>query len=556
MLKIAKIIARMQRTKIGIIGGGQLGRMIIQAGINYPIDFYVYSDAFDFPSKNLCKSFTIGDYNDCDRLVAFGRQCHIVTIELENVNVDALKILEHDVKVYPSANTIKTIKYRNLQKQFLMDNDIPTMDFVYYEHSNQPHVTDFLWDRVSGATPLGVCKKNVGGYDGKGTQIVRNTKDLFDTDSIVEKFCKIDRELAVIISRNLDGETLIFPITEMVFNDKNMLDYLICPAEMSDDMLRQIRDLATTIADGLNLVGILAIELFESEGKIYVNEMAPRVHNSGHHTQNMLDHSQFDIFVRCLLRLSPPDDLIPVAPYGATVNLLGPLTGVGQPIYLLYEMLGALDHQVYIHIYDKKKSTPSRKLGHVNILADTKIELLEKIKIVQETAKIAIAKSDSYKVEPVVGVIMGSDSDLKIMTEAIDVLRQFNIPYETKIVSAHRDSEGMLEYGKRAISRELEIIIAGAGGAAHLPGMIASATSLPVIGVPIKSSNSIDGWDSILSILQMPNGVPVATVNLNGAKNAALLAVRMLGRKIETDMYRQDLKERVANMNENLSKNL
>jgi len=129
---------------------------------------------------------------------------------------------------------------------------------------------------------------------------------------------------------------------------------------------------------------------------------------------------------------------------------------------------------------------------------------------------------------PKVGVIMGSDSDLQVMQSAADVLKQFDIPFELTIVSAHRTPERMMQYAKTAAQRGLQVIIAGAGGAAHLPGMIAAATVLPVIGVPIKSSNSIDGWDSILSILQMPNGVPVATVALNAAKNAGLLAAQIL----------------------------
>jgi 5-(carboxyamino)imidazole ribonucleotide mutase len=133
------------------------------------------------------------------------------------------------------------------------------------------------------------------------------------------------------------------------------------------------------------------------------------------------------------------------------------------------------------------------------------------------------------KQKPVVGIIMGSDSDLKIMKDAAEILDQFGITHEIRIVSAHRTPDHMVEYAKSAASRGLKIIIAGAGGAAHLPGMVASLTTLPVIGVPVKSSNSIDGWDSILSILQMPNGVPVATVALNGAKNAGLLACKILG---------------------------
>lgn len=137
-------------------------------------------------------------------------------------------------------------------------------------------------------------------------------------------------------------------------------------------------------------------------------------------------------------------------------------------------------------------------------------------------------------VQPIVGIIMGSDSDLTIMQEAASILKQFNIPFELTVVSAHRTPIRMVDYATTAKSRGLQVIIAGAGGAAHLPGMIASITSLPVIGVPIKSSNSIDGWDSVLSILQMPSGVPVATVALNGAKNAGILAAQIIGASNES----------------------
>jgi 5-(carboxyamino)imidazole ribonucleotide mutase len=130
---------------------------------------------------------------------------------------------------------------------------------------------------------------------------------------------------------------------------------------------------------------------------------------------------------------------------------------------------------------------------------------------------------------PLVGIIMGSDSDLNVMQAASDILKQFDIPHEVTVVSAHRTPHRMIEYATTAKERGLKVIIAGAGGAAHLPGMVASVTILPVIGVPIKSSNSIDGWDSVLSILQMPNGVPVGTVALNASKNAGILAAEILG---------------------------
>jgi 5-(carboxyamino)imidazole ribonucleotide mutase len=149
-----------------------------------------------------------------------------------------------------------------------------------------------------------------------------------------------------------------------------------------------------------------------------------------------------------------------------------------------------------------------------------------------------------------IGIIMGSDSDLPIMEEAAFILNELGIPYELTIVSAHRTPERMFEYAKTARSRGLKVIIAGAGGAAHLPGMVASLCSLPVIGVPVKSSNSIDGWDSVLSILQMPSGVPVATVALNGAKNAGILAAQILGAHDEQiadqlDKFKENLKQKI-----------
>lgn len=156
-----------------------------------------------------------------------------------------------------------------------------------------------------------------------------------------------------------------------------------------------------------------------------------------------------------------------------------------------------------------------------------------------------------------VGIIMGSDSDLRVMKQAIEVLRELEIGFEVDIVSAHRTPEKLVDYATKAHERGIQVIIAGAGGAAHLPGMVASMSPLPVIGVPVKSSNSIDGWDSVLSILQMPGGVPVATVALDGAKNAGILAAQILGAsnpdilsKIIT--YKENLKAKVHKASKNL----
>ncbi len=154
---------------------------------------------------------------------------------------------------------------------------------------------------------------------------------------------------------------------------------------------------------------------------------------------------------------------------------------------------------------------------------------------------------------PLVGIVMGSDSDLPVMQAAADVLKQFAIDFELTIVSAHRTPQRLMQYAETARGRGLQVIIAGAGGAAHLPGMLAAVTTLPVVGVPIKSSNSMDGWDSVLSILQMPNGVPVATVALNGAKNAGILAAQIIG-ATDADVAEHLVKFKANMQNEVLEK--
>jgi 5-(carboxyamino)imidazole ribonucleotide mutase len=165
----------------------------------------------------------------------------------------------------------------------------------------------------------------------------------------------------------------------------------------------------------------------------------------------------------------------------------------------------------------------------------------------------------SKKTTPLVGIIMGSTSDLNVMQAAADILKELGVEHEISVVSAHRTPERMFEYASNAALRGLKVIIAGAGGAAHLPGMVASITALPVIGVPVKSSNSIDGWDSVLSILQMPNGVPVATVALNAAQNAGILAAQIIGtsdnklqKRIEA--FKEQLKNKVISADQEMQK--
>jgi 5-(carboxyamino)imidazole ribonucleotide mutase len=205
----------------------------------------------------------------------------------------------------------------------------------------------------------------------------------------------------------------------------------------------------------------------------------------------------------------------------------------------------------------KKKSSESYSYSffmsnHNSSATNQKEGLLVRFK---QFVSLHLCKTEKIMAE--VGIIMGSASDLPIMQEAADILNHFGVAYEMNIVSAHRTPELMFDYAKNAHSRGIKVIIAGAGGAAHLPGMTASLTPLPVIGVPVKSSNSIDGWDSILSILQMPNGIPVATVALNAAKNAGILATKIIGATdpmmlTKLQAYMEEMKAKVMESAEKL----
>lgn len=266
-----------------------------------------------------------------------------------------------------------------------------------------------------------------------------------------------------------------FPLVEMEFNEQaNLVERLICPSAVSDDVRIRAEELAVKAISSLNLVGVLAVELFVDENdQVWVNESAPRPHNSGHHSIESVITSQFEQHLRAIFNFSLGSTHLKLP--AVMINLLGEPGYEGLVKYEgLTESMGI--EGVKLHLYGKKYTKPFRKMGHVTILAA-------------------------------------------------------NVPYEITIVSAHRTPARLYEFAGNAHERGIEVIIAGAGGAAHLPGMAAAISPLPVIGVPIRSTNSIDGWDSVLSILQMPGGVPVATVALNGAKNAGLLAVQVLSVK-------------------------
>jgi len=320
------------------------------------------------------------------------------------------------------------------------------------------------------------------------------------------------------VARSAGGVTASYPVVETTQRD-SICHTVVAPANIDAAALAAASSIASAAVASLTGGGVFGVELFLlPDGSVLYNEIAPRPHNSGHYTMDSCHADQFEQHLRCVLDL-PLGSVEMKVPAAAMLNILGnekeSLPECQAPIERSLTMPNAS-----VHWYGKSPPKAKRKMGHINVTAAT-----------TSAAEAALAKllnEGAPKVAPVVGIIMGSDSDLPTMRAAAEVLEQFEVPYEITIVSAHRTPARLFSYSKEASARGLQAIIAGAGGAAHLPGMVAALTPLPVIGVPVKSS-ALSGNDSLLSIVQMPRGVPVATVAIGNAANAGLLAVRMLG---------------------------
>lgn len=239
----------------------------------------------------------------------------------------------------------------------------------------------------------------------------------------------------------------------------------------------------------------------------------------------------------------------------AMINVLGAPSGTSEDTMKSTNLALTLPRTT-VHWYGKQGCRAGRKMGHINLTADSHSELDRTLSLLlaSENIPATVLPPPGLHNTPLVGVIMGSQSDLPAMQAAVAVLQEFQIPYEVDIVSAHRTPDKMVTYSRTAATRGLQVIIAGAGGAAHLPGMVAAMTPLPVVGVPIRTS-TLNGQDSLLSIVQMPRGVPVATVAIGNATNAGLLAVRILcagrpGLRARMERYQVEMKEKVDAMSE------
>lgn len=354
----------MPTKKIGILGGGQLGRLFLQAAYDYPFDYAVL-DTQGAPCQAICQHFVEGDFNDYDQVVAFGQQMEVIGIEIEHVNTEALAVLEKQGKtVIPKAHVLKVIKDKGLQKQHYKENQIKTPDYYLIEDKAAVDL-----DRLG--FPF-VQKLRTGGYDGKGVQIIRDAQamsQLWDAPSVIEAYTPIDKEIAVLVAKGQLGETAVYPVVEMAFDTTlNLVDYLISPAEISQQQQAKAIELALQVADSFTGAGLFAVELFiDTAGQLWVNETAPRVHNSGHHTIEAAYCSQFEQMLRILAGLPLGNTQLREA--GAMINLVGAAGHQGQATIAGLEQLAQLD-RVYLHWYGKSVTSPGRKMGHITVLGD------------------------------------------------------------------------------------------------------------------------------------------------------------------------------------------
>ncbi|WP_179315547.1 5-(carboxyamino)imidazole ribonucleotide synthase [Winogradskyella undariae] len=353
--------------KLGILGGGQLGKMMLYDTRKFDIYTCVIDPSPEAPSRLACDEFTIGDLMDYQTVVDFGKKVDVLTFEIENVNVDALETLEKEgVKVFPSSKTLRTIHNKATQKLFYRDNDIPTAEFSRFAYTSE---IDEAVDNGGLSYPF-VWKSARFGYDGTGVKVVRSLVDLSDlpnVECITEKLIPFKNELAVIVARNEKGDVKTYPVVEMEFHpEANQVEYVICPARIPDAIAKKAEAVALKVASTFKHVGLLAVEMFQTENdEILVNEVAPRPHNSGHYSIEASYTSQFEQQIRCVLGLPLGNTESKVA--GVMVNLVGAEGHTGNVVYKNIENILAMDG-VTPHIYGKKQTRPFRKMGHVTIV--------------------------------------------------------------------------------------------------------------------------------------------------------------------------------------------
>ncbi|KAF7805215.1 Phosphoribosylaminoimidazole carboxylase, chloroplastic [Senna tora] len=541
---------------VGVLGGGQLGRMLCQAASKMAIKVMVLDPQENCPASSLSFHHMVGSFDDSATVEEFAKRCGVLTVEIEHVDVATLEKLEQQgVDCQPKASTIRIIQDKYMQKVHFSKHAIPLPEFM--------PIYDLEGAKRAGKLfgyPLMIKSRKLA-YDGRGNAVAKSEEELpsavdalggFDRGLYVEKWAPFVKELAVIVARGRDNSISCYPVVETIHRD-NICHIVKAPANVKWKIMERATEVAYKAVNTLEGAGVFAVELFlTSDDQILLNEVAPRPHNSGHHTIESCYTSQFEQHLRAVVGL-PLGDTSMKTPAALMYNMLGEEEGeVG--FHLAHQLIkrALTIPGATVHWYDKPEMRKQRKMGHITMVGPSLGNIERNIAVMIEEKEL----DHKNTAAPRVGIIMGSDSDLPVMKSAAEILRAYGVPHEVRIVSAHRTPEMMFSYASSAHEQGIQVIIAGAGGAAHLPGMVAALTPLPVIGVPVRSS-SLDGIDSLLSIVQMPRGVPVATVAINNATNAGLLAVRILGVADSNllsrmSQYQEDQKEIVLRKGEKL----
>ncbi|KAF5526933.1 phosphoribosylaminoimidazole carboxylase [Colletotrichum aenigma] len=581
-----------KKPTIGLLGGGQLGRMLCEAAGPLGIDIAILDEA-NCPAKmaNQNSRHVTGSFKDPAKIRELAAMCDVITVEIEHVNTEVLEEIAtrgvitapgtvKKVPVHPHWQTLRLIQDKFLQKEHFARAGLPIAPQMAIESS--PAIPESLSAAYKSFGFPFMLKARKGSYDGRGNFKVNGVQDyeaaiqaMGKLSLYAEKWVPFDMELAVMVVRTEDEDGELrkvhaYPAVETIHEESICTKVYYPPRRVPLDVCEKARQVAGDVVKTLKGRGVFAVEMFLlKDGTITVNEVAPRPHNSGHYTIEAVPYmSQYKAQLYSILDMLPRS--IKLQPRVSSAIMLNILGGAREDSHEeLVDLTTSLyddKMDIFLHLYGKS-SKPARKIGHITVtsyehgvnLEQLAAPLINEVNYMREARidassgqprlqqspikakKISSRNSD----KPLVVVTMGSDSDLKVLQGAFEILEKFEVPYDLDITSAHRTPHRMVELGKTAAQRGIKVLIAAAGGAAHLPGMLASETTVPVIGVPVKATH-LDGHDSLLSIVQMPRGCPVATVGINNSTNAALLAVKILGSS--SLEYQQKMAQYMSNM--------
>ena len=371
--------------KLGIIGGGQLGKIMSQKAKKMGFHVTILDPTFNCPAAQVSDKHIMGGFHDKEKLEQLVQETHVTTFELEHVDTSILKkLFDNGHIIHPSPYVIELIQNKYEQKKLLDEKGIPV-----------PAYKDVLKDEDLALFGFPVIQKaKMGGYDGKGVQMLKTEADLekrLQTESFIEELVDIDKELAVIVARNIKGETKCYPVVEMLFDDRtNICDIVMAPAKISKEVEEKSVEVSIQSIEALQGVGIFAVELFlTKQGEILVNEIAPRPHNSGHYTVEACATSQFEQIIRAVTNL-PLGSTKLISP-AVMINLLGEEGYEGEPF--IDGIHDALEiPELSFHFYGKTFTKPFRKMGHVTVLDDDIDKALEKAMKAKNILKIKGSK--------------------------------------------------------------------------------------------------------------------------------------------------------------------